>query len=208
MRADDGAYVRSEVRLPGGSWQPFASASDVGAGRDKVERVFLIEPDGELDGVVRVGCSLQGGVDTSLLREARPDIDASEYPPPPNAADAFDSAPLPSQVLAAAQAALAAAPVWQPRFKTLHFSRESSTPGKPEEKSVLEQEWRVRDGLVSLSEDYNVFTMLRVKIAGNCFSCGPQRRAMSATVIWPPPACRCRCRCRRVYPQAPAFRPI
>ena len=166
MRTDDGAYVRSDVRLPDGSWQAFASASGVAAGREKVERVFLIEPHGELDSVVRVGCSLQGGVDAALLREARPDIDASEYPPPPNATGAFDSAPLPSQVLAAAQAALAAAPVWQPRFKTLHFSRESTTPGKPEEKSVLEQEWRVRDGLVSLSEDYSVFTMLRVKIAG------------------------------------------
>lgn len=100
MRADDGAYVRSDVRLPGGPWQAFASASGVAAGRDKVERVFLIEPHEELEGVVRVGCSLQGGVDAALLREARPDIDASEYPAAPNATGAFDNAPLPPQVLA------------------------------------------------------------------------------------------------------------
>ncbi|PHV15043.1 hypothetical protein GQ37_019750 [Janthinobacterium sp. BJB1] len=166
MRADDGAYVRSDVRLPGGPWQAFASASGVAAGRDKVERVFLIEPHGELDGVVRVGCSLQGGVDAALLREARPDIDASEYPPPPNATGAFDSAPLPPGVLAAAQAAMAAAPVWQPRFKTLSSSRESTTPGKPGEASVVDQEWRVRDGLVVTSENYSAFTMQRVKLAG------------------------------------------
>lgn len=166
MRADDGAYVRSDVRLPGGPWQAFASASGVAAGRDKVERVFLIEPHEELEGVVRVGCSLQGGVDAALLREARPDIDASEYPAAPNATGAFDNAPLPPQVLAASQAALAAAPVWQPRFKTLHFSQESTTPGKPEERSVVDQEWRVRDGLVGVSEHYSTFTMQRLQIAG------------------------------------------
>lgn len=166
MRADDGAYVRSDVRLPGGPWQAFASASGVAAGRDKVERVFLIEPHEELQGVVRVGCSLQGRVDAALLREARPDIDAGEYPAAANTAGAFDNAPLPPQVLAASQAALAAAPVWQPRFKTLHFSQESTTPGKPEDRSVIDQEWRVRDGLVGVSEHYSTFTMQRLQIAG------------------------------------------
>ena len=166
MRADDGAYVRSDVRLPGGPWQAFASASGVAAGRDKVERVFLIEPHEELQGVVRVGCSLQGGVDGALLREARPDIDASEYPPPPNATGAFDSAPLPPQVLAAAQAALAAAPLWQPRFKTLHFSRQSISAGKPEGSTVVEHDLRERDGLVVTSEHYRTFTMQRLEVAG------------------------------------------
>lgn len=71
---------------------------------------------GELAGVVRIGCSQQGGVDAVLLREARPDIGASWYPPPPNAAHAFDNAPLPPAVQAVTRAALAAAPVWQPRF--------------------------------------------------------------------------------------------
>ena len=166
MRADDGAYVRSDVRLPGGPWQAFASASGVAAGRGKVERVFLIEPHGELDGVVRVGCSLQGGVDAALLREARPDIDAGEYPVAPNTAGAFDNAPLPPEVLAVTRAALAAAPVWQPRFKTLQFSRQSITPGKPESDTVVDHELRERDGLVVTSEYYRTFAMQRLQLAG------------------------------------------
>lgn len=166
MRADGVAYVRSDVRLPGGPWQAFASASGVAAGRDKVERVFLIEPHEELQGVVRVGCSLQGGVDAALLREARPDIDASEYPAAPNAAGAFDSAPLPREVLAVTQAALAAAPVWRPRFKTLRFSQQSTTPGQPDADTVVDHELRERDGLVVTSEHYSTFTMQRLQVAG------------------------------------------
>ena len=130
VRRDDEVYIRSEVRLPGGGWQAFVSASNEAVGLNRVERVLLIEPHDKLDNVVRVGCSLQGNVGADVLREIRPDIDASEYPALPNAANAYDSAPLPPEVLSAVKAALAAAPVWQPKFKTMHYvlKRTSLTP--------------------------------------------------------------------------------
>jgi len=145
VRRDDEVYIRSEVRLPGGGWQAFVSASNEAVGLNRVERVLLIEPHDKLDNVVRVGCSLQGNVGADVLREIRPDIDASEYPALPNAANAYDSAPLPPEVLSAVKAALAAAPVWQPKFKTMHYVLKRTALTPPGEVSSHGETLRVHE---------------------------------------------------------------
>lgn len=76
LRLDNGIYVRSEIweeAHPELQWQKVATE----AGEPKpgvIERVLLIEPSGDVPGLVRVGCSLQGSVTSQIVQAIRPDL--------------------------------------------------------------------------------------------------------------------------------------
>jgi len=76
FRADGPVFVRSElweVASPEKGWQKIATES----GEPKpgtLERVFLIEPSRDVPRHVRIGCSVQGSVTSSIVQDLRPDL--------------------------------------------------------------------------------------------------------------------------------------
>jgi hypothetical protein len=72
----DGSYIRSELKV-GDRWQAIKPQPGKAPGTRNVERVLIVEPDGEQ---TRVSCSVQGGVDAALLAWLRPDIAPVDYP--------------------------------------------------------------------------------------------------------------------------------
>lgn len=121
FRQDGESFVRSEIRI-GSRWTPSKSTSNTPPGLSRVERVFLVEPSHEDPNAVFISCSIQGGIEKSLLEETRPDLGPSEYvvkPPLPP----FTELPVPAKVLSTINAAThnLHSDWWKPKFKQLRY---------------------------------------------------------------------------------------
>lgn len=75
-----GMHARGEVRKDG-RWQRVQAPPGDAPGRNRLERVLILEPDeGSKGGRTRVTCTLQGAVDGRVMAQFRPDIPAGDYP--------------------------------------------------------------------------------------------------------------------------------
>lgn len=75
-----GMHARGEVRKDG-RWQLVKAPPGDAPGKNRLERVLLLEPDeGSKGSRTRVTCTLQGAVDGAVMAQFRPDIPAGDYP--------------------------------------------------------------------------------------------------------------------------------
>ena len=170
LRNDGGAFVRTEIKLPGSRWLPAVTNANTASGVYKVERVLLIEPDEGHKNVVRVSCSLQGGVTADLLKEVRPDIDPKEYPKqirfdidPKDlqkqaSPTVFDDTQIPESV-----AKVARETTWTPKFKKLSYTyntKLNDTTSTYDSRVTVEME--AQEQLVKVKEMYGTFTVQRL----------------------------------------------
>ena len=108
----DGSYIRSELKV-GDRWQAIKPQPGKAPGTRNVERVLIVEPDGEQ---TRVSCSVQGGVDAALLAWLRPDIAPVDYPRTV-VETSINDVDVPASVLQRLDS-----PLLQPKFKRLSYS--------------------------------------------------------------------------------------
>ncbi len=154
-------YARTEIKIPGSRWLPLATSSNTPTGLRKIERVLLIEPHETLKDVVRVSCSLQGGVTADVLKEIRPDIAPKDYPKQLNATW-FEDMQIPEGV-----AKVAYNTTLTPRFKKLSYTynRKKTDSSRVEDSVTVEME--AQDRLVQVREIYSPsFNVQRLMLAG------------------------------------------
>jgi hypothetical protein len=82
LRKDGELFVRSEImNTNDAAYGWVRNDTPVGGtipSKGSVERVLLVEPaGGELQALVRVGCSLQGAVTPEVIKKERPDVHLS-----------------------------------------------------------------------------------------------------------------------------------
>jgi hypothetical protein len=165
LRRDDAVYARTEIKVPlaGSRWLPLNTSSNTPVGETKVERVFLIEPYEGNENIMRVSCSLQGGVNADILREERPDIAPEDYPVPLSAT-LFDDAQIPENV-----AKIVRDTQWKPGFKKLSYTSTPKSSGsagakKPEAVTI---NMEAVDNLIRVEEIYSpFFRVQRLMLAG------------------------------------------
>ena len=118
-----GAYVRSEVK-DGNGWRVIVPEPGTAPGKNRVERVLLIEPEGKQGTQTRLSCSLQGGVNAAMLAQLRPDIAPVDYPQA-TSETSIASVAVPQAVLNRLDS-----PLLQPKFKTLNYTYVTREQGK------------------------------------------------------------------------------
>lgn len=161
LRRDGAMYARTEIKVPGSRWLPFATSSNTPAGLRKIERVFLIEPHETRKDVVRVSCSLQGGVTADVLKELRPDIAPKDYPKQVTAT-LFDDMQVPESV-----AKVARESTLTPRFKKLSYTFKSIKTDSSKTENSVAVEMEAQDGFVRVREIYSpFFNVQRLMVAG------------------------------------------
>lgn len=165
LRKGDPEYVRTEVKVGNSRWFSIATPSNTPAGLEKVERVFLIEPEEKVANTVRVSCSLQGGVNGAVLREVRPDIKPADYPVRLTPS-LFDEMPVADAALKALNQARAEKDIWIPKFKKLTY-RVISTNLKSRKESGWNVEMEAEpNGLLRIRETYSAdFNVQRLMLA-------------------------------------------
>ena len=160
LRNVDGAYVHTEIKVPGSRWMSLATNSNTPTGVHKIERVFLIEQHEARKDAVRVSCSLQGGVTAEVLKEIRPDIDPKDFPKRVSIAT-FDEVIIPENV-----AKVVRSSTWLPKFRKLSYtyvSKKSDSSGA----DPVTVEMEAQNGLVRVKEIYSPsFNVQRLMLAG------------------------------------------
>jgi hypothetical protein len=165
LRKGSEEFVRTEVKVPGSRWLPIDTKVGTPAGMLRIERVFSIEPEGEKPtGVVRVSCSLQGGVTGAILKEERPDIDQKDYPAQMKTAF-FDDAPIPADVVASLDVARGSNELWKPKFKKIIYTTKTKSSSLKDSEMTVEVEAQ-KDGLLRTRETYSpTFNVQRLMLA-------------------------------------------
>lgn len=158
LRAVDGTYVRTEVKILGSRWLPLATSANTPTGIGKIERLLLIEPHEERRNAVRVSCSLQGGINAAVLKEVRPDIDPKDYPKQISTT-LFDDVSVPNAVAETARNTS-----WLPKFKKLTYTYINKADSSDTPVTV---EMEAQDHLIRVKEIYSsFFNVQRLKLAG------------------------------------------
>lgn len=165
LRKGGEEFIRTEVKVPGSRWLPINTKAGTPAGMLRVERVFSIEPeDDKATGVVRVSCSLQGGVTGAILKEERPDIDQKDYPAQMKTTF-FDDVPVSSEVTASLDEARGSNERWRPKFKRIVYTTKNKSSKFKESEITVELEAQ-KDGLLRTRETYSsTFNVQRLMLA-------------------------------------------
>ncbi|WP_339484698.1 hypothetical protein [Pseudomonas sivasensis] len=151
----DGSYIRSELKV-GDRWQAIKPQPGKAPGTRNVERVLIVEPDGEQ---TRVSCSVQGGVDAALLAWLRPDIAPVDYPRTV-VETSINDVDVPASVLQRLDS-----PLLQPKFKRLSYSY-LSKKGDGSQDSPTSVTFTADGGLLKKNEVYgNAFNVDRLVLA-------------------------------------------
>jgi hypothetical protein len=120
LRKSDDHFVRSEVSIDAGkTWLPSKRSAGTAPGSRLTERVLIFEP-GEKSDEVKVFCSLQGRVNSDLLKINRPDIPEDQHPNS-IASSAFEAAKVPALVTSELQRVKMESIWLDPKFKELSF---------------------------------------------------------------------------------------
>lgn len=148
----DGSYIRSELKVDD-RWQAIKPQPGKAPGTRNVERVLIVEPDGEQ---TRVSCSVQGGVDAALLAWLRPDIAPVDYPRTV-VETSINDVEIPAGVLQQLTS-----PLLQPKFKTLSYTYRSKKADNSKD-SLTSVTFTAEGGLLKKNEVYaNTFNVDRV----------------------------------------------
>ena len=159
LRKDNDGYVRTEVKVGDRPWVAVATQSGKVPRLFSIERALTIENDADVPNTVKVLCSIQGDVTTDVLKNIRPDIAVTEYPVQLNP-NLFEETPANAQVMQVVQSATDGKDYWKPKFKRLEYAY--ATRGDDVKVELVSR----ADGLVSVSEDYKVFTVKRLTSGG------------------------------------------
>lgn len=162
LRKNGSTFVRTEIKGQQTRWIPVALKSGTVPKVGLVERVLLIEPEG--DNKVRFSCSLQGSVNAELLKVERPDIDTADYPKQLSPT-LFKDTPVPPSVMQTAQQA-ASQTLLTPKFHRLSYSYSiaGNHGAKPSNISVNVEN---QNGILAVRETYDPsFSVDRLLVGG------------------------------------------
>jgi hypothetical protein len=163
LKASEGDYARSEVRIANSPWVPVPAPTSTAPGLRRTEHVLFVEQ--EKDGSsVTVLCSLQGGVTPELLAETRPDIPAKDYPSALRA-DLFETTEPSAQAMSSVRKAVSGKDIWKPKFTRLRYTTESPAKGGGKSHTTSYDLSVQPGGLLHVRENYGLFTVERLMLA-------------------------------------------